>query len=42
MTVMVQPVFQQTDGSREVMALQHHQVDVVRVLAAAKSSSLSE
>jgi hypothetical protein len=36
MAVLVQPDFQQTDGSQEVMALQHHQVDVVRVLAAAK------
>ena len=36
MAVLVQPDFQQTDGSQEVMALQHHQVDVVRVLPAAK------
>ena len=36
MAVLVEPVFQHTDGSQEVMALQHHQVDVVRVLAAAK------
>jgi hypothetical protein len=37
MTVLVQPDFQETDGSQEVMALQHHQVDVVRVPAAAEA-----
>ncbi len=36
MAVLVQPDFQQSDGSQEVMALQYHQVDVVRVVAAAK------
>ena len=37
MTVLVQPAFQDADGCQEVMALQHHQVDVVGVFAAAKA-----
>jgi|GEM_PF-6260510 hypothetical protein len=37
MAVLFEPVFQETDGSQEVMALQHHQVDVVRVLAVAEA-----
>lgn len=37
MAVLFEPVFQETDGSQEVMALQHHQVDVVRVPAAAEA-----
>ncbi len=36
-TVLVQPVFQDADGCQEVVALQHHQVDVVGVLAAAEA-----